>query len=140
MVFDNVGKDSSVYPAIGLRHTSESIRVNFGHAPFKYAIEDHVHAQRNAVWDNIQTTTIDWNLLYGKDRKVSEEYMPPSDTGRTAAVTKGGALEEERMWEEPVLERLRRGGGGIGLFSDIGLLGSVVGGVSIAGEAYAGGM
>lgn len=97
MVFDNVGKDSSVYPAIGLRHTSESIRVNFGHAPFKYAIEDHVHAQRNAVWGNIQTTTIDWNLLYGKDRKVSEEYMPPSDTGRTAAVSKGGALEEERM-------------------------------------------
>lgn len=50
------------------------------------------------------------------------------------------ALEEERMWDEPVLERLRRGGGGIGLFSDIGLLGSVVGGVSIAGEACAGGM
>jgi len=49
------------------------------------------------------------------------------------------ALEEERMCEEPFLERLRRGGGGIGLFSDIGLLGSVVGGVSIAGEAFAGG-
>jgi hypothetical protein len=44
------------------------------------------------------------------------------------------------MWEELLLERLRRGGGGIGLLSDIGLLGSVVGGVSIAGEPCAGGM
>ena len=43
------------------------------------------------------------------------------------------------MCEELLLERLRRGGGGIGLLSDIGLLGSVVGGVSIAGEPCAGG-
>jgi hypothetical protein len=44
------------------------------------------------------------------------------------------------MCEELLLERLRRGGGGIGLLSDIGLLGSVAGGVSIAGEPCAGGM
>lgn len=50
------------------------------------------------------------------------------------------ALEEERMWEELLFERLRRGGGGIGLLSEIGLLGSVVGGVSTAGEPCAGGM
>jgi hypothetical protein len=50
------------------------------------------------------------------------------------------AFDEERMWEEPLFERFRRGGGGIGLLSDIGLLGSVVGGVSIAGEPCAGGM
>lgn len=50
------------------------------------------------------------------------------------------AFDEERMWEEPLFDRLRRGGGGIGLLSDIGLLGSVVGGVSIAGEPCAVGM
>jgi hypothetical protein len=50
------------------------------------------------------------------------------------------AFEEERMCDEPLFEVLRRGGGGIGLFSDIGLLGSVPGGVSTAGEDCAGGL
>lgn len=38
------------------------------------------------------------------------------------------------MCDEPDFEGLRRGGGGIGLFSETGLLGSVIGGVSTAGE------
>lgn len=37
------------------------------------------------------------------------------------------------MCDEPDFEGLRRGGGGIGLFSETGLLGSVIGGVSTAG-------
>lgn len=47
------------------------------------------------------------------------------------------ALEDERMWDEPrpLFEGLRRGGGGMGLVSDTGLLGSVVGGVSTEGLA-----
>jgi hypothetical protein len=44
------------------------------------------------------------------------------------------------MCEEPLFEVLRRGGGGIGLFSDIGLLGSVPGGVSTADEDCAAGL
>jgi len=44
------------------------------------------------------------------------------------------------MCDEPDFEGLRRGGGGIGLFSETGLLGSVVGGVSTAGEGWAGGL
>lgn len=65
MVFDNVGKGHEIYPSIGLRHTNEAVRVNFGHAPFKFAIEDHVLSQRNAVWGKIQETKIDWSLLRG---------------------------------------------------------------------------
>ena len=65
MVFENVGKGHEIYPSIGLRHTHESIRVNFGQAPFKFAIEDHVLSQRNAVWGKIQETKIDWDPLRG---------------------------------------------------------------------------
>lgn len=65
MVFENVGKGHELYPAVGLRHTSESIRVNFGHAPFKFAIENHVHSQQDRVWADIQQTKINWDLLQG---------------------------------------------------------------------------
>lgn len=94
MVFENVGKGVDIYPSVGLRHTSESIRVNFGHAPFKYAIEDHVHAQRNTVWADIQSTKIDWDLLYGKERK-DYDSVERDDGAKNAP--KGGALEEEQM-------------------------------------------
>jgi Ran-binding protein 9/10 len=93
MVFENVGKGIDLYPSVGLRHTSESIRVNFGHVPFKYAIEDHVHARRNVVWRDIQSTTIDWDLLHGKERKESVEKQGTAK----ANIPKGGALEEECM-------------------------------------------
>lgn len=96
MVFENVGKGVDVYPSVGLRHTSESIRVNFGHAPFKYAIEDHVHAQRNTVWANIQSSPIDWDLLHAKDRKTDETTEDKLGVGK-AGVPKGGALEDEQM-------------------------------------------
>ncbi|THH26581.1 hypothetical protein EUX98_g7605 [Antrodiella citrinella] len=82
MVFENVGKGHDLYPAVGLRHTTESVRVNFGHAPFKYAIEDHVHSQQNRVWADIQTTKINWDLLHGiskhEDMTDSRELYKPS--------------------------------------------------------------
>ena len=43
------------------------------------------------------------------------------------------------MCDEPDFDGFRRGGGGIGLFSETGLLGSVIGGVSTAGEGCAAG-
>lgn len=93
MVFENVGKGIDLYPAVGLRHTSESIRVNFGHQPFKYAIDDHVHTQRNVVWANIQATRIDWDLLNGKEPQMEEDKEP----AKPAVIPMGGALEEERL-------------------------------------------
>ncbi|KAI6161984.1 hypothetical protein EDD17DRAFT_611081 [Pisolithus thermaeus] len=61
-VFDNVGKDGDIYPAVGLCHTGESIRANFGQEPFKYDIEDHVLQQRNQTWANIQVTPLRWPI------------------------------------------------------------------------------
>lgn len=92
MVFENVGKGIDLYPAIGLRHTSESIRVNFGHTKFQYAINEHVDVQRNNVWAGIQSTPIDWDLLNGKDTSEDDE----GEGGGVSGVS-GGALEEERM-------------------------------------------
>ncbi|TCD65876.1 hypothetical protein EIP91_002035 [Steccherinum ochraceum] len=89
MVFENVGKSHELYPAIGLRHTSESIRVNFGHAPFKYAIEDHVHSRRDRVWAEIQTTKINWDLLQGINKH--------EDMSDSRELTKTSAAEEEEM-------------------------------------------
>ncbi|KAI0089737.1 hypothetical protein BDY19DRAFT_992708 [Irpex rosettiformis] len=94
MVFDNVGKGVDIYPSIGLRQSTESIRVNFGHSPFKYAIDDHVHAQRNNVWANIQSTQIDWDLLNGKGASADDEEKTVTPK---VSIPKGGALEEERM-------------------------------------------
>ncbi|CAL1697238.1 unnamed protein product [Somion occarium] len=72
MVFENVGTDLEVYPSVGLRHTGESIRVNFGHEPFRFAIEDHVHSAKNRVWSNIQSTPINWHVLRGESAKYGE--------------------------------------------------------------------
>ncbi|THH21022.1 hypothetical protein EW146_g483 [Bondarzewia mesenterica] len=80
MVFEHVAEDVEVYPTVGLRHTSDAVRVNFGHAPFKYDIDDHVQQQRDAVWARIQETRIDWRVL---------------EPGRTAAAASLPATENE---------------------------------------------
>lgn len=58
-VFENIGKDCELCPSVGLRHQNESIRINLGHDPFLYDIEDHVNQQRSHVWSMIQDSTID---------------------------------------------------------------------------------
>ncbi|CCL99950.1 uncharacterized protein FIBRA_01975 [Fibroporia radiculosa] len=56
-VFDNLPRSGvNLHPAVGLRHTAEAIRVNFGSAPFRYAITDHVRAQRDQIWGSIVGT------------------------------------------------------------------------------------
>jgi hypothetical protein len=60
MVFDHVACDVQVFPSVGLRHSTESVRVNFGHAPFKYDIDDHVQQRRDAVWASIQSK---WHVV-----------------------------------------------------------------------------
>ena len=62
-VFDNIGKDCELYPSVGLRHQNESIRINLGHDPFFYDIEDHVNQQRSHVWSMIQGSTIDPSVV-----------------------------------------------------------------------------
>ncbi|KAF9243743.1 hypothetical protein BU15DRAFT_86190 [Melanogaster broomeanus] len=60
MVFDNVGKECDIFPAVGLSYTTESIHANFGQDPFKYDIEDHVLQQRNQTWAKIQSVPLKW--------------------------------------------------------------------------------
>lgn len=100
LVFENVGKTVDIYPAIGLRHTGESIRVNFGHSAFRFAIADHVQSQRDLAWANIQTTPIDWNLLYGKGRSLNEAAEKPDDAAAPAFSVRN-PLEEEQM-KDPI--------------------------------------
>jgi hypothetical protein len=57
-VFDRVGSTTPIYPSVGLRHSGEAIRVNFGHEPFKFSIEDHVLQARNVTWAAIMNTPL----------------------------------------------------------------------------------
>ncbi|KAJ7618362.1 concanavalin A-like lectin/glucanase domain-containing protein [Mycena rosella] len=65
--FKDIGKSSDLYPSIGLRHSGEAVRVNFGQEPFKFDIEYHVHQQRIQTWSNILTTPIDPSFV-GEDK------------------------------------------------------------------------
>ncbi|KAG5721970.1 Ran-binding protein 10 [Termitomyces sp. T112] len=62
-VFDNIGKNVDLYPSIGMRHTGEAVRVNFGHEPFKFDIDFYVLQQRNNVWSRILERQPDPSLL-----------------------------------------------------------------------------
>ncbi|KAF7340135.1 Ran-binding protein [Mycena venus] len=64
--FKDIGKSTDLYPSIGLRHSGEAVRVNFGQDPFKFDIEYHVHQQRLQTWSNILTTPINPSLIADK--------------------------------------------------------------------------
>ncbi|KAF5375207.1 hypothetical protein D9758_000004 [Tetrapyrgos nigripes] len=70
-VFENVGKIPNtgalipLYPAIGLQHTGESIKVNFGHEPFRFDIDLHVAQQSNQTWERIMSTPLSGRALRG---------------------------------------------------------------------------
>ena len=100
MVFENVGKTTEVYPCIGMRQTNESVRANFGGAPFRFAIEEHVRAQRDAVWGNIMNTRIDWSLLGLGPRKSEEERR--AEDARLAAEREKGGIEDEEESRAPL--------------------------------------
>lgn len=113
MVFENVGKGHEVYPAIGLRHTNEAVRVNFGHSPFKFAIEDHVLSQRNAVWGKIQETKIDWDLLRGgsNNEEVSSVVAAPASSAISSGAEYGeGNAEDKSPMRELVMSYLAHHG------------------------------
>ncbi|KAF8746254.1 hypothetical protein AX14_000052 [Amanita brunnescens Koide BX004] len=72
-VFEGIGRDIEIYPSVGLRHNGESIRVNFGHEPFKFDIDYHVQQQRNSTWRRILSTPLDSSFLSDLSKRSSEE-------------------------------------------------------------------
>jgi hypothetical protein len=54
-----------VYPSVGLQHSGDSIRANFGQKSFQFDIEYHVRQQQNDVWNRILTTPIGRRTLQG---------------------------------------------------------------------------
>ncbi|KAH9026465.1 hypothetical protein EDB84DRAFT_1273027 [Lactarius hengduanensis] len=130
MGFDHVAGDVQVFPSVGLRHSTESVRVNFGHTPFKYDIDDHVQQRRDTVWANIQCKSLNWRLLdLGRDitgahasREGAEGASPTSteDEGRDDARLvhiegKASIARVHDLWQR--LRRCTRLGGKIGAWS-----------------------
>lgn len=67
-VFENIGPTvPDLYPSVGLRTQGEGIRANFGHEPFKYDIDSHVHRSREKVWEKIQGAPVKWLLDESRD-------------------------------------------------------------------------
>jgi len=79
-VFDNVGKDCDLYPAVGLCHPGESVRANFGHQPFRFDIEDHVLQQRNAIWARIQSAPWTPPVVGGDSKDLTAASTSNTDT------------------------------------------------------------
>lgn len=78
-VFDNIGKDCDIYPAVGLCHPGESVRANFGQESFKFDIEDHVLQQRNTTWSRIQSAPWTWPVADG-DKDLTSTSTSTADT------------------------------------------------------------
>ncbi|KAF9263120.1 SPRY-domain-containing protein [Marasmius fiardii PR-910] len=78
-VFENVGKGIDLYPSVGLQHVGESVKVNFGHEPFRYDIEYYVQQQRNQLWAEIIERPIDTSYFAAG----SSSYAPEEQTKRT---------------------------------------------------------
>lgn len=78
-MFENVGKDCDVFPAVGLCYTNESVHANFGQETFKYDIEDHVLQQRNHIWAKIQSTPLTWPM----EKLRSHDVSPSANTAVT---------------------------------------------------------
>lgn len=96
-VFENIGKDCEVYPSVGLRHQNESIRINLGHEPFLYDIEDHVNQQRNHVWSMIQGSTVNPSVV--THIANSHVLAPYPDPPQGISSTPGG--EPGRHQDQP---------------------------------------
>ena len=108
-VFENIGKDCELYPSVGLRHQNESIRINFGHDPFLYDIEDHVDQQRGHVWSMIQTSTVDpatvARLASGRP-PVPPHDAPPGDVMDVAGPDLGRSQDQSGKRMKGVIDGL----------------------------------
>jgi len=98
MVFDHVACDVPVFPSVGLRHSTESVRVNFGHAPFKYDIDDHVQQRRDAVWASIQSKPLNWHILdSGRDIAGAHASREGADGASPTSTEDEGRDEAARL-------------------------------------------
>ncbi|KAJ6573966.1 SPRY-domain-containing protein [Mycena vulgaris] len=87
--FKDIGKSSDLYPSIGLRHSGEAVRVNFGQDPFKFDIEYHVHQQRIQTWSNILTTPIDPSFVNdGAGAPSKAKIAPVTEEQAKVAINK----------------------------------------------------
>ncbi|KAK7064734.1 Ran-binding protein, partial [Favolaschia claudopus] len=86
--FKDIGRSTDLFPSIGLRHSGEAIRVNFGQDPFKFDIEYHVHQQRLQTWSNIMTTPIDLSLVPGESAATTSKTEPVSEEQTKSAINK----------------------------------------------------
>ncbi|EKM83665.1 hypothetical protein AGABI1DRAFT_31694 [Agaricus bisporus var. burnettii JB137-S8] len=82
-VFDDVGKEGNIYPVVGLRHSGDCVRVNFGHDAFAFDIENHVQERRKTTWDTIMKTPLNSTLLRRRYHKNAIKSLititePPS--------------------------------------------------------------
>ncbi|KAJ7226074.1 SPRY-domain-containing protein [Mycena pura] len=88
-VFKDIGKTIDLYPSIGLRHSGEAIRVNFGQDPFRFDIEYYVHQQRIQTWSNILATPVNSSLLCddkpGEGAVASPKAIAPVTEDQTKA-------------------------------------------------------
>jgi hypothetical protein len=84
-VFDKVGSSIPIYPSVGLRHSGEAVRVNFGHEQFRFDIDDYVLQARNATWAGIMSTPL---------RREFITNVPPPPPPTPAGANPGGKVEE----------------------------------------------
>ncbi|KAH9060799.1 SPRY-domain-containing protein [Lactarius vividus] len=98
MVFDHVANDVPVFPSVGLRHSTESVRVNFGHTPFKYDIDDHVQQRRDTVWASIQSKSLNWHALDpGRDITGAHTSRESADAASPTSTEDEGRDEAARL-------------------------------------------
>lgn len=98
MVFEHVACDVQVFPSVGLRHSNEHVRVNFGHAPFKYDIDDHVQQRRDSVWTTIQSKPLDWRILTsGRDNTGAPASRADVDDASSTTLDDDGHDEAARL-------------------------------------------
>ena len=98
MVFEHVACDVQIFPSVGLRHSNEHVRVNFGHVPFKYDIDDHVQQRRDSVWTTIQSKPLDWRILTsGRDSTGVLASRPDGDDASRTTLDDDGHDEAARL-------------------------------------------
>ncbi|THH09416.1 hypothetical protein EW145_g2025 [Phellinidium pouzarii] len=102
--FDNIGEDGQViFPAVGLRTQQEGIRVNFGHEPFKYDIDYHVHCAKERTWAKILATPVKWVLDEKRDIFELEEdkaAQKSATNGATVTTTTVKAEVKQELADE----------------------------------------
>ncbi|KAF9506995.1 hypothetical protein BS47DRAFT_1304544 [Hydnum rufescens UP504] len=110
-VFEDV--DGELYPMVGLRTQGETIKANFGHAPFKFDIESHVHQRRNATWAKIQSTPITWapsSRSFGILRERDTSMTNSSTSGPPSALAIASINDVSNVMDQIVLDYLHHHG------------------------------